>query len=72
MLRVRKLSAATQGVLSHVRLIGIVAQEKRQQAGEIGNAQAWYAPENTLVWWEAFLRGLGYGQVAQAAYGKAL
>lgn len=114
--------AAPGGAIGEV----VGAQEKRQKEVEIGNAQAWYYPDGTLVLWEAFLhefvrdarlsadanmralweslerflvqqfpqasrivttshdpifdtgeyqaflRGLGYSRVAQAAFGKSL
>jgi hypothetical protein len=43
--------AAPSGAIGEV----IGAQEKRQKEVELGNAQAWYYPDGTLVLWEAFL-----------------
>lgn len=43
--------AAASGAIGEV----VGAQEKRQKEVEIGQAQAWYYPDGTLILWDAFL-----------------
>lgn len=43
--------ASPSGAIGEV----VGAQEKRQKEVEVGNAQAWYYPDGTLVLWECFL-----------------